>query len=403
MAAVTPGWANELSAGAPPELVAAAVRVAASTWLRPDRLRTVVAAQLERDRTDAAAVLDAVTAQATAAGAAATDAQADVAAQALLAAGATVAVVGQPGYPDRLADAWPELGAPLWLFVRSREGGLPDGPAVAVVGTRQPTLDGVRTARELAGLLGRNGVTVVSGMARGIDQAAHAGALHAGGATVAVLGTGFGVDYPTRDGAVRDAVASSGGLATELLPGVPPAPRNFLWRNRIVSGLADVTVVVEGRARSGALHTARLAAAQGREVMAVPGSLSAATSRAPLDLIRDGATPVTRLSDVVEAAGVTAAPDGAGALAAAVGRPTSALGGATVGDAISAGAAALSPVAADVLGLLGAQPASPGSLAQGAGRPVAAVLAAVAELSAAGLAATTPRGVVAKESGAVSR
>jgi DNA processing protein len=265
------------------------------------------------------------------------------------------------------------LGAPLWVFVLGT-GSLPGGPAAAIVGTRHPTLDGARTARELGALLARHGVTVVSGMARGIDQAGHAGALDAGGRTVAVLGTGFGVDYPRRDGPLRDAIAGAGGLVSELLPGTPPQKPNFLWRNRIISGLADVTVVVEGRAGSGALHTARMAAAQGRDVLAVPGPVRAPTSRAPLDLIRDGAQPLTRLEDVLEILGIEV--------------------GAEVAPTVPPRPTGLSPVARQLLALVGAVPAAPGTLAAAVGQPLPTVLAAVAELTHAGVAASTPRGIV---------
>jgi DNA processing protein len=276
-----------------------------------------------------------------------------------------------------LANAWPELGAPPWVFIR-RSGAcaLPDAASVAVVGTRQPTLDGRRTATRLARLLARHGVVVVSGMARGIDQAAHYGALEGGGLTVGVLGTGFGVDYPHGDGALHERVAASGGLVSELLPGVGPRPRHFPRRNRIVSGLADATVVVEGRERSGALQTARLAAAQGRDVLAVPGSLNQPTARGPLDLIRDGAQPVTRLEDVLEALGIDPHPTHTGA------------------PACGPSQASLGPAAAAVLGRLGSVPAACGELAAVLHRPISEILAAAAELTGRGLAVSTARGLV---------
>lgn len=370
---MTPPWASELADDGEADQVARVVRLAATPWVTPDRLRDGVAECLNSGRVDAKRVLDTVEAMAGRGRVLAEPAAVEAAASALLAAGARVLVVGSPGYPERLADAWPELGAPLWVFVLAA-GPLPAGPAVAVVGTRHPTLDGARTARELGTLLAKHDVAVISGMARGIDQAAHLGALDAGGRTVGVLGTGFGVDYPRHDGPLRDAVAASGGLVSELLPGAPPQKRNFLWRNRIISALADVTVIVEGRAGSGALHTARMAAAQGRDVLAVPGPVRAPTSRAPLDLIRDGAQPLTRLEDVLEvlridpqdgrASPERTAPEG------------------------------LSPVANHVLGLVGAVPAAPNALAAATGQPIPSVLAAVAELQARKLVVGTPRGVV---------
>ena len=167
----------------------------------------------------------------------------------LAAADARVLVLGQPGYPERLAQLWPELGAPLWLFARAASPGvLGPGPAVAVVGSRHPSFDGLDMAAELGGLLARHGVLVVSGLARGIDEAAHEGALGAGGPTVAVLGTGFGVDYPRGREPLRRRIAASGALVTELAPGAPPRAHQFLERNRLIAGLADAVVVVEGRA-----------------------------------------------------------------------------------------------------------------------------------------------------------
>jgi DNA processing protein len=359
------------------------VRLAAGRVARPDRVRRAVAARLDVGvQPDAATIVADLEAAAGADGArpgdVATPRAAATLARRLLATGARVHVVGYPGYPSRLAQAWPELGAPLWLFTLPGRA-LPDGPAVAVVGTRHPSLDGLHTAAQLGRLLAGQGVTVVSGMARGIDQAAHRGALDAGGSTVAVLGTGFGVDYPSGDGSLRAAVAASGGLATELVPGTRPNRWHFPWRNRIVSGLADATVVVEGGARSGALQTARLAAAQGREVFAVPGSVHAPASRGPLDLVRDGARALTRLEDVLEVLdhpgpGVRPADDAHASLT----------------DDTD-----LDPVAAAVARLLGPTPASPSALAAACDQPVGAVLAAVADLVARGRAAATPNGPVA--------
>ena len=372
---MTPSWAQQLAPGSDADLVARCIRLAATAWVTPDRIRSAVAECLDHDVVTADRVAGVLERHAGGTRELAMPAATEAAARALLEHGAVVHVVGSSTYPARLAQAWPELGAPLWIFALHPRQQLPAGPAAAVVGTRHPTLDGARTARDLGALLARHGVTVISGMARGIDQAAHGGALDAGGRTVGVLGTGFGVDYPRRDGPVRDAVAASGGLVSELLPGTPPRKPSFLWRNRIISGLADVTVVVEGRDGSGALQTARMAAAQGREVLAVPGPVRAPTSRAPLDLIRDGAGTVTRLEDVLDVLGV-----GAGGGAEASGVPVV--------------PADLSPAATRVLSLLGAVPADSGALAAATRQPLPAVMAALAELGRHGLAMVTPRGVV---------
>ena len=370
---MNPDWAARLADGGCEDCVCRAVRLATTTAVTPDRIRQAVAECLHRSSVAAADVMTVL--ERGARNRLADPAAVTTAAAALLEHGAVVRVAGHDTYPLRLADAWPELGAPLWIFTTGNSPAVGRSPTVAVVGTRQPTLDGARTARELGRLLGRCGVTVVSGMARGIDQAAHLGALDVDGVTVGVLGTGFGVDYPRRDGPLRDAVARSGGLVTELLPGAMPTKRGFLWRNRIIAGLADVTVVVEGRARSGALHTARMAAAQGRDVMAVPGSLHEPASHAPLALIRDGAIAVTRLEDVPALMGL-AAPGAA--------RPPSQL----------SLPPAMSGTARQLLPLLGAVPAPPHSLAAALQRPVSAVLAGVGELAAHGLAVATPRGIV---------
>lgn len=357
-----------------PSLVTRCLRLAATSWVTPDRVRDAVAACLDREVVDAVSVIAALEGLSGSRRCLASAADAEAAGRALLDHGARVHLAGTETYPTHLGGAWPELGAPLWIFAVQPDVRLPEGPAVAVVGTRHPTLDGLRTARELGALLARNGVTVVSGMARGIDQAAHVGALDAGGKTVGVLGTGFGVDYPRNDGSIRDAVASSGGLVSELLPRTPPCKPAFLWRNRIISALADVTVVVEGREGSGALQTARMAGAQGRDVLAVPGPVRAPTSRAPLDLIRDGAGAVTRLEDVLDVLGLDAG-------SADRGVPQAPLRD-------------LSPTATTVLSLLGAVPADNSALAAATRQPLPVVLAALAELQGRGLAAVTPRGVV---------
>jgi DNA processing protein len=384
-----PPWAEALAGAAPAALVVRAVRLARAGWADAARLGRAVGPLLDRpERVDVADVLDALE-HLVPRGAALPDHEATATAgAALVAAGATVALAGHPGYPERLLDAWPELGAPAWLFVRAPYGRLPAGPAVTVVGTRRPSLDGLDTARELGRRLARAGVVVVSGLARGIDQAAHRGALDAGGATVAVLGTGLDVDYPRGDAALRAAVAAAGGLVTEHVCGAPPRPRHFLERNRIIAGLADLTVVVEGQRRSGSLQTARLAAAQGREVWAVPGSVNAPASRGPLDLIRDGAQVVTRLDDVVEA--VAALPPRGPAAAAPPAAPAQPDG------APAPPAAGLGADARAVCALLGSVPVTPGALAEAAGLALPLVLAAVGELVGRGLAVVTPRGVVGR-------
>lgn len=290
---------------------------------------------------------------------------------------ARLIVVGDPDYPPHLADAWPELGAPLWVFATGARVPGDRRPTVAVVGTRRPTADGLATARGLSLALAEAGVTVVSGMARGIDQAAHRGAVDGGGTTVAVLGTGLGVDYPTGSSRLRAAVARSGALLTELSPGAAARPWHFLARNRIISGLATATVVVEGRDRSGALQTARLAGGQGRDVWAVPGSINAPASAAPLALLRDGATPVTGIDDFVAAVCDTLTDP-------AVEVPPRVISG-------------LSATAEVVYDLIGAVPATTDALVSESRLPAHAVLAAVAELVDRGAGVMTPHGVVRRQ------
>lgn len=292
--------------------------------------------------------------------------------------GGRLVVVGDPDYPPHLADAWPELGAPVWVFVHGAHPPTERVPAVAVVGTRAPTHDGLRTARALGLALASAGITVVSGLARGIDQAAHRGALDGGGRTVAVLGTGLGVDYPGRSARLRAEIADAGALFTELPPGVGPRPWQFLARNRIISGLADATVVVEGRATSGALQTARLAGGQGRAVWAVPGSINAPTSAAPLALLRDGAIPLTSIAELVDDVGDVHAREASGrASVAAMSSPPD-----------------LSAAATTVLGLLGAVPATTDVLVAASSLPAPVVMAAVAELVDRGAGVMTAQGVV---------
>lgn len=306
--------------------------------------------------------------------------------QRLAALGGRFIVFGEDEYPMPLRTAWPQLGAPLWLFVRGASVELADIPVVAVVGTRTPTLDGLRTAGEVAGALARAGAVVVSGMARGIDQRAHRAALDAGGRTIAVLGTGLGVNYPRGSTDLHAAVAASGALLTELPPGAGARPWQFLARNRIISGLARATVVVEGGPTSGALQTARLAAGQGRDVWAVPGSINATNSQAPLALLRDGAIPVTSVADLLYSLDLHSLTlDSVSHTAAAASGDTD--------RRTRADDAAPSP-ACRVFDLLGQVPADTDALVAATRLPAPAVMAAIGQLIADGRVVATPRGVV---------
>ena len=175
-----------------------------------------------------------------------------------------------------------------------------DRQAVAIVGSRQATPYGLRITEALAGELSALGFTIVSGFARGIDAAAHRAALAAGGRTIAVLGCGLDVDYPPGHASLRAEIAGSGAVLTEFAPGTPPRATNFPRRNRIISGLALGVVVVEAADDSGSLITARLALEQGREVFAVPGPIDVPTSQGPHGLLKQGATLVETVDDIVE-------------------------------------------------------------------------------------------------------
>ncbi len=175
-----------------------------------------------------------------------------------------------------------------------------DRRAVAIVGARKATAYGLRITAVLARELSGAGFTIVSGFARGIDAAAHRAALEAGGRTIAVLGCGLDVDYPPGQTELREEIAASGAVITELAPGTDPSPWQFPRRNRIISGLSLGVIVVEATEDSGSLITARLALEQGREVFAVPGPVDAPLSRGPHGLIKQGAKLVESADDVIE-------------------------------------------------------------------------------------------------------
>ena len=199
-----------------------------------------------------------------------------------------------PGYPALLREVEP----PPPLDVR---GALvdEDALAIAIVGARRATPYGVEVAESLASELAARGVTIVSGFARGIDTAAHRGALAAGGRTLAVLGCGVDVVYPPENAPLVAQVAARGALLSQFPPGTPPLPQNFPARNRTLAGLALGVVVVEAAERSGALITAGFAGDLGREVFAVPGRITSESSRGANGLLQDGAKLVQHWMDVV--------------------------------------------------------------------------------------------------------
>lgn len=202
----------------------------------------------------------------------------------------------EDAYPRKLR----ELDqAPPVLYVRGAL--LPqDEWAVAVVGTRRVTSYGRQVAEELGAFLAHNGLTVISGLARGVDSLAHRAALQAGGRTIAVLGHGLDEVYPMENRGLADEIIASGALISDYALGTPPDAANFPPRNRIISGLSLAVVIVEAGEKSGALITAGFAAEQGREVFAVPGPIYAPQSKGTNMLIQRGAHPLTRYEDLLD-------------------------------------------------------------------------------------------------------
>jgi DNA processing protein len=202
-------------------------------------------------------------------------------------------------YPAQLAAI---ADPPIVLWARGDLSVLAE-PAVAVVGARRATPTGLAVARRLAGDLAEAGLCVVSGLARGVDGAAHAGALAQGRPTVAVLGCGADIVYPREHAPLAARVVERGALVSEFSPGTPPLPRHFPIRNRLISGLALAVVIVEASDKSGSLITARMALEQGRDVLAVPGSVLSGQYRGSHALIKDGARLVETVKDVLEEIG----------------------------------------------------------------------------------------------------
>lgn len=203
-------------------------------------------------------------------------------------------------YPELLKEI---SDAPCLLYVKGNPECLSD-LQLAIVGSRNPTAGGRQTAFDFARYLARSGLTITSGLAIGIDEAAHQGALTVKSATVAVLGTGMDQIYPTKNQPLADQIAESGALVSEFPLGTKALPHNFPRRNRIVSGLSLGCLVVEAAVRSGSLITARHALDQGREVFAIPGSIHNPLSRGCHRLIRDGAKLVETAQDIIVELGV---------------------------------------------------------------------------------------------------
>ncbi|MED5620491.1 DNA-processing protein DprA [Ideonella sp. BN130291] len=229
-----------------------------------------------------------------------------------LGGGRSIITLGDPGYPQALLET---ADPPLLLFLQGRAE-LLQAPSVAVVGSRNASPQGLENARAFSAHLSRAGLCVVSGLAAGIDGAAHEGGLTGPGSTVAVVGTGLDRVYPQRHRQLAHRIAAEGLLVSEFPLGTHPLAQNFPMRNRIIAGLSLGTLVVEAAVQSGSLITARLAAEMGREVFAIPGSIHQPQSRGCHALLKQGAKLVESGEDVLEelrfTAPAPAAPDAGG-------------------------------------------------------------------------------------------
>jgi len=206
-----------------------------------------------------------------------------------------------PAYPDRLRQI---VQSPFVLYIKG-EILVEDAWAVAIVGTRRYSSYGRQVAENISHTLSRNGITIISGLARGIDGIAHRTAIDAGGRTIAVLGSGLDILYPPEHRALAEEISKTGALISDYPLGTPPDGSNFPPRNRIISGLSKAIIVIEAGKRSGALITATYAAEQGKEVFAVPGKISAPMSKGTNLLIKQGAHPLLDPQDVLDLLNMT--------------------------------------------------------------------------------------------------
>jgi len=204
--------------------------------------------------------------------------------------------LGHPDYPEMLRNI---DDPPLYFFMKGHIAP-EDSKAIAIVGTRRPTIYGKRVAEWLASELSLAGFTIVSGLARGIDSIAHRASLQVGGRTIAVLGCGIDVVYPRENSRLLSEIVEKGYVISEFPLGTGPEKKNFPKRNRLISGLSLGTVVVEAAEKSGSLITARFALEQGREVFAVPGNINSEMSKGTNNLIREGAKLVAKTEDILE-------------------------------------------------------------------------------------------------------
>ncbi|HEY9015207.1 MAG TPA: DNA-processing protein DprA, partial [Gemmatimonadales bacterium] len=286
-------------------------------------------------------------------------------------AGIHILTPADDGYPSLLRnipDPPPVLFAAGDLSLLSR-------PAAAIVGSRDHSTYGATVCRAVATAAARAGVVVVSGMARGLDAVAHAAALDCGGTTIGVLGNGHGVIYPAANRELYQRVSERGLLLSEFPPGERPNAGSFPRRNRLISGLARVTVVAEAAASSGALITAGTALDQGREVMAIPGAVTSPLSVGTNRLIRDGSAPLLEPADLLQHYPELACPDSiVGFLPGGI-RPLP---------------ETLTPQERELAHLCNREPAHPDQLALSCNRPVGEVLGLLAALEIAGVVEQGP-------------
>jgi DNA processing protein len=350
-----------MTTGLPQEAYAAAL--ASLPSMGPARLRTLLAADPPS-----------VAWQRAAPGAAASERDVERVWQRHVSVGIRVLLAGQPSYPERLGD---DPKAPPMLFCLGDLSALADGPTVALVGTRAPTRYGIGVAAQFGADLAGAGVSVVSGLALGIDGAAHEGACGAGAPPIAVVAGGLDHVYPRRHERLWERVASTGVIVSESPAGVSPEKWRFPVRNRLLAALSDVVVVVESRHHGGSRHTVDAAMERGVPVGAVPGSIRSAPSEGTNGLLADGAFPVCSTGDILVALAL---------LGASVTIPPEA---AHRGSAASAPPAAPAPspgLDRQVYDALSADPASLDQLARLTGLPLAELCGGLERLAQSGLA-----------------
>ncbi|MFM6986273.1 MAG: DNA-processing protein DprA [Hydrogenophaga sp.] len=282
-----------------------------------------------------------------------------------------VITLGDAAYPAPLLQT---QDPPLLLYVQGRPEALQRPLLLAMVGSRNPTPQGALNARQFARALGRAGVCIVSGLALGVDAEAHEGALEAGAPTLAVVGTGLDRVYPARHRALAHRIAAQGALISEYPLGTPPLAPNFPRRNRIIAGLAHGTLVVEAALQSGSLITARLAAEQGREVFAIPGSIHSPLARGCHALIRQGAQLVEAAEDILE--------------------------GLRVPDPLRDAPAQVTPAETGLLACMGFDPVSLDALQARCGLDTATLQARLLELELEGHVGRLPGGLLQRQLGA---